>query len=599
MNRNTGWETRYANWVTVALLTTLACCSTTKPTRDRADTIAPGGNYTINHDVGNPDFDHFIVENMNFSNGEGFDIRFRDIPLAAGDVVSFDWQGCVNRGGAGLQCYRYGDPLDAIGRKNNMYYGTVGIKGPTAPSLPTSTSLQDIARTAEYRIDALPADVPPHQIHIGYKDDQHSDNSNVISDWGYYAQCKDWDAAKLFVSVFHKKPPMPSPPPRDFDVVSNTAFGPRYDGNGWIVNPVFSRQNTAGLDSVGDPARSFYTAAKDIYGEAPAPAHFPPIPGDITDAPYFLSAIHGMAKWADRRHEISSQSPTAVWSQWCPARFPPDFSPFWLTHVQYFPVSYVTDIKPDIAIGEVTSRFEKQGNYKVGGGAGELDFNLNLFPFPAPIRGWMVHMEVDEPSLAFATQPFWNDVFHAVRTGAADSADLENRRAFVTGIFNIDTFHAPAPGDLQVESHPGLAAAISELRADELNSSKAEETWHVFVRNHGQGGYCDQENEYYFDLRLEDGGDGPEYFSFDLPLDDWNEQHTVQKVEIVSTTLDFKSPLHRLLGGSPASVRMIAPRLARLTLRFDRSADPAGTEDFAVIGDVRLKYTWAQGYPGK
>jgi hypothetical protein len=523
-------------------------------------------DYIVTHTAGTPAFDEFLVEQMNFKKQNGLDVP--EIPLFPGDHVTFDGDGCVNRGGLGDTCYRWVDPDDGSGKQANWYYGSVTVRG---------TAFLDNAQLRFIR--GREFDVTrPAVLHVGYMDNDYHDNTNNITDPGPNGQCRGSGPARLRVHVRHAGPPAPPVPPKDYDLESDAV-----DGNGLLLNPVFHLQRLRGLDAATGWPNSILHRAEDAfynigwYDPAGMPALTNQGARPNTDGgwcPKLTSEIDG--------HKDTHVVPAGSY----------------LAHVTYFPVSYVTR-PPAPASAEPVSEHETNGNVLLG----EMDFSVNIWPNTPQ---FIMHGETDgweplryrwDPTVAIDSTPFWDDVWGGSLTSpnlGNRLASLEDRRIFMTGLFNVDVYHDHGTGDRDQgwESHPVFALAVSDTKLRDFGPAVTEELWHVFVRDRGQGGYCDRAT-HLFSFEKEDQGRGLEVFSFDLPVEDFNHRFTVDKIEILGQDLAVKNPrVHQVRN---VTVSMVNPKTARLRLAFDRSADPDNEQYFLVIGDVRVRYTWRQG----
>lgn len=527
-------------------------------------------DYIITQTASSPPFDEFLIEQMNFKKENGFDVR--EIRLGSGDHVTFDADGCVNRGGLGNTCYRWVDPVTGSGKPHDWYYGMVTVRG--TPFLQNAQLRFILGR--EFDITRFGV------LHVDYKDNNYGDNHNGITDPGPADQCRGAGPARLRVRVRRGGPPAPPIPPKDYDLVSS-----QLDGNGLLLNPMFHLQVVSGQDAAtGFPGSAIYRYEQAYYG----PGGWYDLAGmpTLTNQGARPSQDGGLC--AKPKSEIDGRE---YWHVVAAGDY--------LSHVTYFPVSYVTK-RPSGP--EPVSEHETNPNVLVG----EMDFSVNIWPYP-PKAGptYKMHGETDgwEPSrwplghtAALSSTPFWNEVWDGtlIDPPLKDKLlSLEDRRIFMTGLFNIDVFHDHNTGDEDQgwESHPVFALAVSDVKLRDFNETVTEELWHVLVRDRGQGGFCDRET-HRFSFDRDDQGTGPEFFTFDLPVEDFNQRFTVSRIEIIGQALALKNPVvHRV---TSASVSMVNPRTARLRLTFDRSFDPDNKEYFLVEGDIRVRYTWSQGH---
>lgn len=532
-----------------------------------AATSAPAGaaDYVITTISSSPALDEFLVEQMNFAKQNGFSIP--EIALRAGDHITFEGEGCVNRGGYGDTCYRWVDPLDDDAKPNNFYYGMITVRGNSALQEAQLRNIRgkeiDITRNAV--------------VEVRYQDNEYGDNTNRITDDGPVRQCASRKPAALRVRVRHGGPPAPPIPPKDYDLVSNAT-----DGNGLLLNPMFHLQVRAGQDAATGVPGSFVWRAEKAHYEL---GWFNEMPNLTNQGPRFNTDGGWCAKPETEIDGHTFNHPTHIGN--------------YLSHVTWFPVSYISQ-RPFSP--EPMTEHETNPNVLFG----EVDFNFNILAYP-PKAGtnFVIHGETDgweplryrwDPTAAIDSTPFWNEIWGGSPVDpnlSREILSLRDKRAFMTGLFNVDTFHSPQSGarDQGWEVHPVFALAVSDVPVRTFHSGVTEENWHILLRDRGQGGYCDRDTKR-FSFDREDQGRGPEFFAFDLPVQDITGRFVIDAVEVVTHNLSFKErSVHSFVR---AEAGIVNNTTARLILFFDRSKDPNNERYFLAMGDVRLRYRWRQ-----
>ncbi len=156
-------------------------CSTTGPAQDRDCSCQGAVVPPVNPDCMNPAKKGHIVCTINQPVVTQADTVYSSVIFLPGDHVSVQADGCVQTGGHGLTWKRYVNPSMSA----TLYHGTIYIPNFT----PTLRTIQSMI--------GLPIVIPPGGVrgaplllHLGYIDDNYSDNGYYSHDDGTYMQCR-------------------------------------------------------------------------------------------------------------------------------------------------------------------------------------------------------------------------------------------------------------------------------------------------------------------------------------------------------------------------------------------------------------------------
>jgi hypothetical protein len=151
-----------------------------------------------------------------------------DVVFAPGDTVVVGARGCVQTGGVGDTWKRYVDPVP-----DNLYHGLVRI--------PTATPGTGLVRIKDFKdqnltVTGAGAAQSALVLHLGYEDDDYSDNGYYSHDDGTDDQCKNIGPAQVTIVIYRNVVP-PSQSKFDFNL-EWTAHAP----GGLPLNPQWAWQ---------------------------------------------------------------------------------------------------------------------------------------------------------------------------------------------------------------------------------------------------------------------------------------------------------------------------------------------------------------------
>ena len=374
--------------------------------------------------------------------------RYPLVQFAPGDIVDVTADGCVQTGGAGDTWKRYVNPTG--GESDTLYHGLIRIPSAT----PVGSGLVRIASVIGHRqkVTGAGIDVSQLVLHLGYDDDDYSDNGYYRHDNGNEDQCKNdrghGGPAQVRVTIYRGVIPRPPTSRFDFDVLADAV-----DPNGLPFNPQWSWQRrAANAGQVPDTSICHNFSARNTVLGIPQALLTPNFP-DCTDQtdPTNVDLPNGLnAEICNVGGIFKSDS----------------FS----GHLNWFPVTL-------------------EG--RAGWGGEETDDD-NSFTFtsdrpghPLGVAGHeALHVEFDsdETTKHFASDE-WTTFHNWVNTNNDDLArQLFNGHTIVTGMFGLDGEH-----NLKSELHPLFALAT---RRDNYGSDATHEDWLMFVRNRGDEGLC-------------------------------------------------------------------------------------------------------------
>ena len=413
--------------------------------------------------------------------------------FAPGDVVDIAADGCVQTGGSGNTWKRYVNPSGS--NSESLYHGMIRI--PTGT--PNSALVEVRSLIGQRLLVSGSADIPASQmmLHLGYQDDDYSDNGYNDHDDGTEDQCKigtglDGGPAHITLTIYRGVRPDPPQSGYDFDVLST-----KVDPNGLPFNPEWSWQ-LRHRDNIPDTEMCHNFSIREW-------SNIPPNPGAFM-SPYF-------ADCTDQADMSTVDLPSGVNEVLCDARSIPYYGDTFPGHVNWFPVT-----------------LEGFGGWITLGPDDDYTFSYtredNSCPLCVNARDF-VHVEFDsDETIDHFSSTEWNQLHKAVddwmsaagivsyceTRGGCDLSEVRQAQQQVdalpkffqghtdlTGMFGLDGEHG-----LKSELHPLFAVA---LRRDKIDNNQNDEGWLMFVRNQGDEGFC---SSHIWGLGLED-------YTFRLP----------------------------------------------------------------------------------
>jgi hypothetical protein len=372
------------------------------------------------------------------------------VVFAPGDIVDVKADGCVQTGGVGATWKRYVNPVASDG---NLYHGLIRI-----PTGTRGDGLVKINSVIGSRIAVTGTGVPVSQLalHLGYEDDDYSDNGYSGHDDGTQDQCKsdagkgiDGGPAHVTITVFRGVPPDNPDSHFDFDVL-----GTSHDPNGLLLNPYWSWQlRPANRGKIPDTSLCHeFSVRNTTLG----------VPNEFKDPSF--------ADCTDQADSNSVDLPIELNGTICRYGTVPYFGSTFAGHVNWFPVTV-------------------EGN-AFWGDQGSDDDNTFTFISAQPGQplsvngrnGLHVEFDSDETSDNF-TSAAWQPFKDALKQGNQTAAEAAfDGQTILTGMFGLDGEHG-----LKAELHPLFAMATRI--ADPANGTN-DDTWLMFVRNQGDEGFC-------------------------------------------------------------------------------------------------------------
>jgi hypothetical protein len=170
------------------------------------------------------------------------DTAHRDYPeirYKVGDMVRVEAGGCVKTSKDPIACRRYVNPTGPDG--DRLYSGTIRLPGaePTT-GLDTEVRIGRAVKVRDVRITAKKEDhdYSDYFLHLGYQDDDYTDNGYYAMDKGVDNQCNGVGWAWVRVTVFHNYGPAgPSRPKAPLDL-----WYEEVDANSLPLNPRWGYQ---------------------------------------------------------------------------------------------------------------------------------------------------------------------------------------------------------------------------------------------------------------------------------------------------------------------------------------------------------------------
>ncbi len=445
---------------------------------------------------------------------------YQDVMFAPGDKVFVNGDGCVQTGGSGDTWKRYVNP--GGGGADHLYHGLVRVPTGRLAGTDVGNAMTRIEHVVGRPITVTGEGVPESQLvlHLGYEDDDYSDNGYDRHDDGTEDQCKgdngnDGGPAHVTITICRQSAePCTSMPSRfPFNVLSD-----RVDPNGFLYNPHWSWQDRPGnrgnipSGSVCHDFSMRNASSLYIYNVPNLPDCTDQAGQDTLDVPPDVSVNNLFCTYGATNSPIHG-------------------TPAFGGHVNWFPVT--VEGSAEGSAGPVTHESgddDYDFSFHVDG-ADQASLYLN------PPRNYL-HSEFDSDETVdhFASQP-WTRFRQAVDNNSAAQAQLKRCQdnsnhepnfcpvglqeaqtvatdaskyaaalfagpAIATGLFGFDGEHGG-----KTELHPlyALATNVCTLNGSmndckcildrATNQCKTErdpkdDVWLMFVRNRGDEGFC-------------------------------------------------------------------------------------------------------------
>ena len=447
---------------------------------------------------------------------------YQNVMFAPGDRVDVHADGCVQTSGAGIGSgatwKRYVNPSGA--NSDRLYHGLIRIPSAKLAGTDVGNTLTRIKNVIGRRILVTGQGVPESQLvlHVGYEDDDLSDNSYKDHDDGTEDQCKgdhgnDGGPAHITITICRGVPCRADESRFPFDVLSDST-----DPNGFLLNPHWSWQDRKKWD-VPHTSECHEFSKYDI-GRPWFSPNFP----DCTDQAGLddVNTPDGL-NWAvctaDKAPDVSLFLGTGVMGSfsghvnWFPVtvegRAGPvthewkdddyDFglfscddsiTPGCNTHQQSL---YTNDNRPFLHV-----EFDSDETIDHFGSDEWVAFHQAVDAFQ-DAKGLLVGCSI--PAQAGCTP----DAIAAAQKVVQDNVPAQyfEGHTIMTGLFGLDGEH-----ELKSELHPLYAMAT---RRANFENDPSDEVWLMFVRNRGDEGYCSSQvwdggfEDYTFRLPWRDG----------------------------------------------------------------------------------------------
>jgi hypothetical protein len=378
---------------------------------------------------------------------------YSSVEFAHGDIVNVNADGCVQTGGWGPTWKRYVNPTgDGTDTK---YHGLIRI--PT--SKPAGSGLVRIETVIGKLQTVTGTDLPVSQLvlHLGYEDDNYSDNGYYSHDDGNDDQCKldspnYGGPAYVTITIYRGVTPDTVGSRFDFDVLSNSV-----DPNGLPYNPQWSWQQV--------PANQGQIPSTSLCHEFSERASILGLP-TVGMVPYFSDCT-------DQTDLNSVDEPDGFNATICGwGKGGPFMSGSFVGHLNWFPVT----VEGQASWGDHSAWRDDDYTFTFNSDEQGNPLSVNGRP------GMHVEFDSDETIDHFKSDE-WTAFHQAVDNNGTDLAkQLFDGHTILTGMSGLDGEH-----DLKSELHP--LYAIATLR-DNYENTLGHDVWLIFVRNRGDEGYC-------------------------------------------------------------------------------------------------------------
>jgi hypothetical protein len=402
---------------------------------------------------------------------------YRNVVFAPNDVVDVYANGCVQTGGVGSTWKRYVNPSGPESAR--YYHGLVRI--PTSQE--NQGGLVRISQVIGRHLHVTGNGLPVSQLylHLGYEDEDYSDNGYNDHDDGTEDQCKitnedplSGGPAYVIITIYRGVAPDNPQSSFNFDVLSS-----QIDQNGLPYNPSWSwqlRPENAGQKPGTSMCHEFSKRGSTLG----VPDEFmSPYVADCTDQ-------------ADLSTVDEAEPGSLCWYRLGTA---PYIGDRFAGHVNWFPIT----VEGRAGWGDHSG-----WPYPFGDDDYTFTFVSDNAGSPLSINGRPgLHVEFDsDETIDHFQDPSplneWKTLRDRVDNNG-DVAQIFDGHTILTGMFGVDTEH-----DLKAELHPLYALAT---RRDNFENGANDEAWLMFVRNQGDEGYCSTQ---IWDSGLED-------YTFQLP----------------------------------------------------------------------------------
>jgi hypothetical protein len=371
------------------------------------------------------------------------------VVFAPGDIVDVTADGCVQTGGTGNTWKRYVNPSGP--NSDRLYHGLIRI--------PTGTQNSALVRIEtvigrHLQVTGAGVSVSSLILHLGYEDDDYSDNGYYSHDDGTEDQCKtranlDGGPAHVTITISRGVAPQQPESQFNFDVLSNSI-----DPNGLLLNPFWSwqlRSQNAGQIPNTSLCHNFSTRGSTL---------------GIPDI--FLSP--SLSDCTDQADLSSVDEPIEINRDICEVGGLITSDSF-AGHVNWFPVTV------EGAAG--------WGDHGWQDDDYTFTFNNDLAGNPVSINGRAgLHVEFDsDETIDHFTSQEWSMFHDTVDNGTkAQAEQYFDGHTILTGMFSVDGEHG-----MKAELHPLYALATNRTN---FENDPTDDVWLMFVRNRGDEGFC-------------------------------------------------------------------------------------------------------------
>jgi hypothetical protein len=454
-----------------------------------------------------------VIEQPNVTQHE---TEYPKIVFAPGDIVEVNADGCVQTGGWGSTWKRYVNPGGP--NSDRLYHGLVRI-----PTATANSALVRINSVVGRYLVVTGQGVPEANLvlHLGYEDDDYSDNGYYSHDDGTDDQCKtdpskglDGNPAYVTITIFRGVVPGNPQSRFDFDVVASVGDPKKAeDPNGLLFNPLWSWQaRPENANHMPETSSCHNFAVRDTTLGIPD-AFLSPSFADCTDQPDVTSV--------DLRPDLLCKIGQYIYG-----------ADSFGGHVNWFPVT----VEGQMGWGDHSGWYAQI--------FGDDDYTFG-FDVQDPTSGQQIcnlgvngrcnlHVEFDsDETIDHFTTDEWKAFHQAVDDGNSDLAKKYfDGHAILTGMFGLDAEHK-----MKSELHPLYAMAV---RRDNFENGADDEAWLMFARNMGDEGFC---SSHVWDAGFED-------YTVRLP---WRAGFRNVEVDWTKTQFDGTE------GTSPPMVRVVEP----------------------------------------
>ena len=363
---------------------------------------------------------------------------YPSVQFMPGDSVVIGAGGCVQTGGFGDTWKLYVNPSGPD--SDHLYHGLIRI--PTATPGSGLVRIQDVINQ-NLTVTGAGVPLPNLVLHLGYEDDDYSDNGYNEHDDGTEDQCRNVKEAQVRIVITRGAAPPPPPGRFAFNLEWNSAAP-----GGFTLNPQWAWQRRVENTGAIPDTALCHNFSKTVQVIAPS--------GDPEDV-----QVPDFADCTNQTVLDNVDQPDGFNAFACSFGHTNSFT----GHLNWFVVT-----------------FEGKAQWGDTSTDDDYTFDFRRDGDPLSVNGRPgLHTEFDSEETIDNFNTFWWKLMKLAVDDSAPAAIYFDGQTILTGLYGLDCEH-----DCKGELHPLYAMAT---RLDNFSNS-TNELWLMFVRNVGDEGFC-------------------------------------------------------------------------------------------------------------